>query len=127
MKQAIAILGLILLIGCTTARPSLVCVRAEVVRFVPGAMHDDYSDGRRPTFFDAVEFRIASPEKWKGKKLTVFCDPEKPNATLQTVGTAWQFRIREELILGQSVDPKTRTLTEYLPFEGALHDLTEIK
>ncbi len=117
---------MLLLEGCAAPDSNRINAEATVVRYVPEAMHEDYSDGRWATF-DAVEFIITAPQEWQGTQLIVYFTPGCTNTLFQTVGTGCAFTIDREYLLGQSVDPKTGRSISRTPFEGALSGLRIIK
>jgi hypothetical protein len=118
---------LVILAGCSSIRgPDMVNVRAEVGRYIPQALHEDYDDGRWATF-DAVEFRIISPAEWTGTNLVVYCTPGSTNAIFRKPGAMCSFTIRREYVAGKSTDTKTGRTIIHSPFDGALENLKEIR
>jgi hypothetical protein len=105
---------------------SLVAVEAEVVRYIPQALHEDHEDGGFATF-DAVEFKIASPPKWRGKKLRVYCNPGTKNPVFQSAGITCRFEIDEKYLVGSSRDPATGDITTFMPFDSALKDFRQVE
>jgi hypothetical protein len=118
---------LLLAAGCHAARVSdAVDVEAQVERYAPRALHEDYDDGRWATF-DAVTFRILSPPAWKGTPLTVYSTPGNATSPFQRTGSLWSFTIRREDFAGPTVEPKTGKMTTHNLFDGALENLKELK
>jgi len=103
----------------------LVRVEAEVVAFLPQALHDTHQDGGWATF-DGVELRILAPPKWQGKRLVVYCTPGKETPLFHKSGAKCRFEIEEACLVGKSVDPGTGDALTHVPFDGALVGLEEV-
>ena len=106
--------------------PHVVRVDAEVLRYIPHALHEDYEDGGFATF-DAVEFKIASPPKWRGKKLRVYCTPGTKNPLFQSAGVTCRFEIEDKYLVGSTRDPATGVVTTFQPFDSALRDFRQVE
>jgi hypothetical protein len=95
---------------------------ATVIEFVSQALRETYTDGRWAVF-DAVELRLTAPPEWRGAKFVVHCSPGNTNVLLQTPGTRCAFRIAQQYLPAQSVNPDAEAPASHQVFDGAIESL----
>lgn len=83
-----------ILASCVSPRPSLVAVRAELIRYEANALHFDLANGTGE-WFDSAIVRIASPPDLTGRELTVYFN-KGMKRPLGAVGTTSEFSIERQ-------------------------------